>query len=281
MGKLLETQGIIRHALAFRLLAQLSGVDRSLRAGVYLLPTGAWTWTVVSELHRGQVHTRTITLPEGLTLAEVAALLESEGLARATDILREAHEPELLARYGIAGANVEGFLFPETYTLAKGLSARDVLIVMLDQFFARVREIPEAGGASGQKLFDTVILASIVEREARDRTELARVAGVFKNRVERAMRLESCATVQYLLGTPKARLTLADVRRESPYNTYLNPGLPPGPIANPGLPALRAAFAPEQHDFLFFFAREDGSHQHEFSRTYVAHQEKQRRLRHN
>jgi UPF0755 protein len=279
MGRMLEGQGLVRHAQAFRLLSRLTGVDRTLRAGVYLLPTGAWTWTVIGELHRGQVHTRTVTIPEGLSLAEVAALLEAEGLARATDILREAREPELLGHYGIAGANVEGFVFPETYTLARGLGARDILTVMLDQFFARLREVPEASGVTGKRLYEAVTLASIVEREARDRKELARVAGVFKNRLERAMRLESCATVQYLLGTPKARLTLADVRRESPYNTYLNPGLPPGPIANPGLPALRAAFAPEQHDLLFFFAREDGSHQHVFSRTYAAHQERQRKLR--
>ena len=275
----LEGAGVVRNARAFRLLARVTGTDRALRAGAYRLPTGAWAHTVLGELHQGQVQTRTFTVPEGLTLAEVAQLLESEGLARATDILREAYSPELLARYGIPASNLEGYLFPETYTLAKGLSAREILTVMLDEFRARVTGLAEGSDLDAAALHRTIILASIVEREARDHSEYAKVAGVFANRLERNMRLESCATVQYILGEPKARLTYADVRRESPYNTYLNPGLPPGPISNPGLFALDAALVPEKHDFLFFFAREDGSHKHVFSRTFAAHKERQRRLR--
>ncbi|MFC1610342.1 endolytic transglycosylase MltG [Myxococcota bacterium] len=279
IAQYLEDQGVISSAFGFRMLARVTGTDRSLRAGAYKLPTGAWTWTVLAELHRGQVHTRTITIPEGLTLMEVAHLLEAEGLARATDVLREAYSSDLLEQHGIPASNVEGYLFPETYTLAKGLSADEILTVMLDEFNARARQIPQAAGLDNTQLFQKVTLASIVEREARDKGELGLVAGVFKNRLERNMRLESCATVQYILGKPKARLTYADVRRQSPYNTYLQPGLPPGPISNPGIDALAAVMAPERHDYLFFFAREDGSHKHIFSETFTAHKSKQRRMR--
>jgi UPF0755 protein len=279
IAEYLQDKDIIRSAYAFRLLARLTGVDRSLRAGAYRLPGAAWAWSVLAELHRGQVQTRTVTIPEGLTLVEVASLLDKAGLAQASDVLREAHSPHLLETYGIPATNVEGYLFPETYVLADGLSAREILTVMIEELHARLAQIPQAQGLTASELMRTITLASIVEREARDESELPRVAGVFVNRLERNMRLESCATVQYILGRPKARLTVADVRRPSPYNTYLHPGLPPGPIASPGMAALRASLAPEQHDFLFFFAREDGSHRHVFSRTFAQHREKQRQMR--
>ncbi|MBI5511085.1 MAG: endolytic transglycosylase MltG [Deltaproteobacteria bacterium] len=272
----LAAVGIIRNPAAFLWLARLTQSDRHLKAGVYRLPKGAWATTVLEELRQGQVHTRTITIPEGLTLTDIANLIEAAGLGRATDILREANDPELLRELGVPAASLEGFLFPESYTLSLGLEAREVLTVMHQEFVDRLRQIPGAAGISKDELLDHVTLASIVEREVRDKSELSKVAGVFINRLERDMRLESCATVQYILGKPKKRLTLADVRIESPYNTYLNPGLPPGPIANPGMNALKAVFAPERHDYLFFFARPDGSHTHVFSKTFAEHQKQQK-----
>ena len=277
----LEKEGLVRSAASFVWMARLTHTDRSLKAGVYRLPTGVWAWAVLDELRHGQVHTRTITVPEGLTLTDVANLLEANGLARATDILREANEPEFLKELGVPGPSLEGFIFPESYTLSLGLSAREILSVMYKEFKDRLATIPGSATVSKEELLAKVTLASIVEREVRSKTELARVAGVFLNRIERNMRLESCATVQYILGKPKPRLTLADVRIESPYNTYLKPGLPPGPIANPGLDSLKAVFSPERTDYLFFFARQDGSHTHVFSRTYTEHQKRQKMLSHS
>jgi UPF0755 protein len=277
----LQTQGVIKNAVVFGWLARFTHSDRALKAGVYRLPTGAWAWAVLEELHHGQVHTRTITVPEGLTLTDVANLLEANGLARATDIIREANDPGFLAELGVPGLSLEGFLFPESYTLSLGLTAREILSVMHKEFKDRLQTIPGSGTISKDELLAKVTLASIVEREVRSKTELSRVAGVFMNRIDRDMRLESCATVQYLLGKPKKRLTLADVRIESPYNTYLNPGLPPGPISNPSLDSLKAVFSPEKHDYLFFFARPDGSHTHVFSRTYAQHQKAQKNLPHS
>jgi UPF0755 protein len=277
----LEQKELIRSADAFRVMARLSGLDQKLRAGVYELPPDAWSFQILGELERGQVHHVMVTVPEGLTLREVARLLEHHGIAAAGEVMAAAQDPELLAKYDIAGKSAEGFLFPETYTFARGLSARDVVDVMVAQFFAKMNLLPEATHASPERLLERVTLASIVEKEARDPGEQARIAGVFDNRLDKNMKLESCATVQYVLGKTKERLTLADVRTPSPYNTYLNLGLPPGPIANAGLGALKAAFRPEKNDYLFFFAKEDGSHQHIFTRTYAEHMRAQRMLARN
>jgi UPF0755 protein len=269
----LETAGLVRSAAGFAWLARLTGAHHALRAGAYTLSSDAWAWEQLRAVTGGQLETVSVTIPEGLTLRETASLLEAHDIAQAADILAAARAPELMRKYDLPGPTAEGWLFPDTYVFAHGISARDVVDAMVRQFFVRIRELPLVSRA---ELANKVILGSIVERETRDKSELTRVAGVFHNRLERNMRLESCATVQYALGARKDRLTLADVRAPSPYNTYLNNGLPPGAIANPGLDALRAAFFPESHSLLFFFARDDGTHRHIFSRTYNEHLSAQR-----
>ena len=272
MARLLAEAKLIRQERLFILLARLLRIDRHLRAGIYRVPTGLWPWQVLEILHHGQLQIIRVTIPEGLTLRETAALLARQGLVRAEDFITAARDPALLKRYSIDGNTAEGFLFPETYRVVRGVSARDMVSAMVWQFFHRLSQMPAAHGLSPQALYDRVILASLVEREARVRDELPRVAGVFANRLAKSMRLESCASVQYLLGHPKEHLQLQDVRIPSPYNTYLHPGLPPSPIANAGALALSAALQPEDHDYLFFFARTDGSHRHEFSRSFSEHQ---------
>ena len=268
----LKRQGVIRSSLGFRVLARTQGVERDLRAGQYSIPRGAWVWDVLSELHRGQVRTRSVTIPEGLTLQETAEIVEASGLVTTEKFLKAARDPDLISTYGLQTPTAEGFLFPETYTFAEELSAPEIVREMVDLFFARVTQLAGTREVGPSELVDIVTLASIVEREAKSRDEMSRIAGVFKNRMARNMRLESCATVQYILGKPKERLLLSDLRKESPYNTYLKPGLPPGPISNPGLAALGAAFTPEVHQYLFFLAKNDGSNEHTFTRTYAQHQ---------
>ncbi len=278
ISKELQERGVVRNAHAFSWLARMQDLDRQLKAGLYELPTGAWAWQVLGELSRGQLHTVQVTIPEGLTLPEVAGLLEHQGIAAADEVLAVARDRELLDKYDIRANSAEGYLFPETYVFARGVQTDEVVETMLQQFFSRIELLPEAVRADPKTLHEKLTLASIIEREARDKSEQARIAGVFQNRLDRNMKLESCATVQYVLGHTKERLTLADVRTPSPYNTYLNLGLPPGPIANPGFDALRAAFRPEKNDYLFFFAKEDGSHRHVFTKTYAEHQQAQRAL---
>jgi UPF0755 protein len=276
IAQTLEAKGLVRSATGFTWLARLSGADRGLRAGTYRLWPRAWAWEQLRTLTNGQLTIVTVTIPEGLTLREIADVLAAHGLARGDDFMAAAKDPELLRSYALPVQSAEGFLFPETYSFAAGVPARELVDAMVREFFLRLGALPEAARASRAELVERVTLASIVEREARDPSERARIAGVFQNRMTRNMRLESCATVQYALGQRKDRLTLADVRRSSPYNTYLHQGLPPGPIGSPGLEALRAAFFPEEHDLLFFFAREDGSHRHVFSRSYAEHMGAQR-----
>ena len=273
IGENLEAQGLVRSGKAFQLLARVRGVDHALRAGHYRLKGSMWSWTVLEQLVTGQLHTKAVTIPEGLTLTQIAERVEESGLADANEFLDAARDKELLDEYGLPTPSFEGFLFPETYRFAEGLDARDLVEAMAEEFFERFAEvIPE--GTSPDELIEKIILASLIEREARSNSEMPRIAGVFQNRIREGMRLESCATIQYILGKPKERLLLRDLRIESPYNTYLNRGLPPGPIASPSASAIAAAFKPEVHDYLFFFARKDGSGTHVFSKTYREHQRK-------
>jgi UPF0755 protein len=268
----LHQDGLLRAPRLFVWLARLQRLDTHVRTGFYAFPAGLWPWQIFARLNAGQVATVRLTFPEGLSLKQSAALASNFGLYAAKDFVAAGHDVSLLRRYGIEADSAEGYLFPDTYQVVRGSPPSVLLEAMLQRFFTRVQDLPEAAELSGQALHDRVILASLVERETFDRRELRRVAGVFANRLERNMRLESCATVQYLLPAPKAHLQLQDVRLASPYNTYLHPGLPPGPIANPGLGALDAALRPESHEYLFFVAREDGSHRHHFSTTFAAHQ---------
>lgn len=275
----LERAGIVRSSLAFKAIAQFQGADRKLRAGTYRLSREAFAWDIVRELRRGQVNLRSVTIPEGLALPAIAEQVANAGLSSRDAFIQAATDPVLLQELGVQASSAEGYLFPETYRLAKGLSAEEIVTLMVRQFFETREMIPQLAVLSGDELHRRIILASLVEREVKDPREMAKVAGVFTNRLARSMRLESCATVQYILGEPKARLTLDDVRIQHPYNTYLREGLPPGPIASPGRDALRAAANPTDHEFLFFVAREDGTGEHAFARTYEEHQKNQQRSR--
>lgn len=278
IANILATQQLVRHAPAFRLYARLTNRDRKLQAGVYTLHSGQWAWDLLNELKAGRILTTTVTFPEGLTLAEISKIIARHELARPEEIEQAAANPQLLNRFHIAGSNLEGYLFPDTYIFPRGISAEKIVETMVAQFFVRIATLPGVSvtSTSPQELHHRVVLASIVERESRVLDEMNTIAGVFQNRLNRDMRLESCATVQYVIGENKEHLQLADIRTPSPYNTYLQTGLPPGAIANPGLAALRAAFDPEPHDYLFFFARNDSSHRHVFSRTFAEHQKAQK-----
>ena len=256
----------------FAALARVGRVDRALRAGYYDIATGLWPWEIVRLLQRGQVQTVRLTFAEGLSLKQIAALCQSYRLFPAIEVENAARDTAMLAHYKIDSPCAEGFLFPDTYEVVRGSHAKVLIEAMIQRFFSQLESLQGAPQLSVQALYDKVILASIIERETFAAQERHKVAGVFVNRLERDLKLESCATVQYLLGAPKPRLDSADIRIDSPYNTYRYLGLPPGPIANPGLAALQAALQPEQHDLLYFVSMEDGTHRHHFSKTFAEHQ---------
>ncbi len=250
-----------------------------IRPGRYRLPVGIGERRVLKLLSREEPALVMVTIPEGFTMNEVAAALAERGICRADSFLAACADTNLLREFAVTGPTAEGYLFPETYEFLTNSPPGDVVRRLLRQFssvFSELRDSSLAPRPSPLPPSQTVILASIVEREAKVPEEFDRIAGVFMNRLRRGMPLQSCATVECLLPERKGILTVADTRIESPYNTYLHAGLPPGPISNPGRRALAAALNPERHDYFFFVANGDGTHT--FSRTLAEHAAATRRV---
>ncbi len=280
IGRRLESAGIIRSASDFLWVVRLRGLDGRLQGGEYRLSPAMGLLEVVDVLARGQVLLHEVTIPEGYTAVEVARALADAGLGdrRALEelVLRGAARlPHPFLR-SVATGSLEGYLFPDTYRLPRGWPEEKIVGVLLDRFAEVVLPLWRQEGG-GRSLHEIVTLASLVEREARRDDERALIAGVLVNRLRRGMRLEVDATVLYALGRHKAVVTYSDLEVESPYNTYRRAGLPPGPIANPGLASIRAALRPAVTDYLYYVARPDGSHV--FSRTYREHLAAIRRYR--
>jgi UPF0755 protein len=277
IGALLEQKGLIRHAWAFAAQAYLTGRFRHLQAGYYQLSSDMDTSEMVSAMAEGKSAMRKVTFPEGMTLDDMATLLEKEKVCDRPSFLGAA-TPEAVGQVlGSAlppkAGDAEGFLFPDTYLLGVGDDPARIVGQMLAQFKQEFYDpfwLPAVAQKPWGSLYQVVTLASLVEKEARLNSERTLIAGVLLKRLRQDMPLQCDATVQYALGQHKARLTYEDLKIDSPYNTYKYKGLPPGPICSPGLPSLRAALYPQVGDYLFYVAKPDGSHV--FSRTYEEHQ---------
>ena len=267
----LKAAGLIRNARAATLLARARGIDQSLHAGEYELSPHLGTEMILATLSSGKVKTWPLTLPEGIRASEIATRLEAAGLGNAAEFLAAAKDPEFAADLGIEAAGLEGYLYPDTYLLPRGLSAREVARIMVRQF-DRVWEAQIAGLASASTLSknEIVILASIVEKETGAPQERPVIASVFLNRLGLGMRLETDPTVIYGIPNFDGNLKRRHLKDQSnPYNTYKIFGLPPGAIANPGANALLAVVKPEPSEYLYFVSRNDGTHH--FSTEYREH----------
>jgi UPF0755 protein len=222
------------------------------------------------ELHR-------VTIPEGWTAGRIAGHLEAEGITSAGAFEEAVRNPELLGDFGIPAESAQGYLYPDTYMFEQDYPAEKVARHMIVTFFDVVSRIaPEAAEMTEAELFDKVTVASIVEREYLTPEEAPKMASVFYNRLEEGYRLESCATVVYVMTEEQGlehpdKLYYQDLDRKSPYNTYRNPGLPPGPISNPGAVALDAAFHPADTDYRFFVLEGPNAQEHHFSRSLTEH----------
>ncbi len=268
----LEKRGIIGRSDIF--LEELRRNPLVLRAGRYILRKHMSIYDAISALRRKPALEK-VVIPEGLTAREIAELFLKRGVISSKDeFLKLVSGGKNLfkfkyARY-IPSSSLEGYLFPETYYFPKGASPKSVISVML-RAFERVittdmlNQLPKLG----LKFHQVITLASIVEKEALKPREYPLIAAVFYNRLKRGMKLQSCATVEYLLPERKKRLALKDLKIDSPYNTYVHKGLPPGPICNPGERAIRAAFFPAKVNYLYFVSKGNGEHY--FSRTYKEH----------
>jgi UPF0755 protein len=267
----LKQKGLIRSEIAFRLAAHRRW--KQVRQGEYLLSPSMNALDIMGRLAGGHVYAHWVTVPEGFTISQIADLLAERGIASRDEFLAAATAGRMLASdFPLRAGSLEGYLFPDTYRLLPGPEASQILVAHMVARFDEVvwkgllQGRPPQGGLT---LHELVILASLVEGEAKKEQERGLIAGVLMNRLSRGMKLQCDATVQYALGQRKPRLMNADLQVVSPYNTYLHEGLPPGPINNPGLASIRAAMHPQQTDFLYYVARPDGGHI--FSRTLDQH----------
>jgi UPF0755 protein len=273
IGDRLVAGGVIRDRATYRLALWLSGEGRHLKAGEYRFDRAMTPFDVIDKLARGDVYVIHLTLPEGLTIAEMAKLFESHGLGPASAFVEAANNAALVRDLDPAAKDLEGYLFPETYALPRKTDA-DKLIRMMVARFEHVftPELRQAAASRQLSVRQAVTLASIVERETARAEERPLVAAVFVNRLKLRMPLQTDPTVIYALqraGAYTGNLRRDDLAFDSPYNTYRYPGLPPGPIASPGRASLDAAVHPADADFLYFVSRNDGSH--EFARTLDEH----------
>ena len=267
---LLEQNGLVRSRLLFRVMGYVSNAPQRIKAGEYELTRAMTPAEILRKLVDGEVKKHPIVVPEGFTLRKIAARLAAEGLAGEKEFLRLARDGTVLASLGIPGPSAEGFLFPDTYSFDRGMDAAAILQKMAGQFRTKVTaQMIDEAKAQGFTLLQWVTLASIIEKETGLKSEMPLVAAVFRNRLKRKMPLQSDPTVIYGIEDFDGNLTRRHLERQNPYNSYLNRGLPPGPICSPGLDALQAALNPAPVHYLYFVSRNDGSHQ--FSETLPEH----------
>ena len=266
----LAEAGAIRSPTGFVALSVVRGSLRSLKAGEYEIPRGASTVEILTLLESGRVRQHPILHPEGATVAELARTLEQARLARAVDVVKAATDPTFLQSQGIEGPSAEGYLFPDTYYFVRGMTPEHMLGRMIQRMQTKLTpEIRERARARQLTLHELLTLASIIEREAVAREERPVISAVFWNRLRLAMPLQADPTVQYAVGRERRALTRADLATNHPYNTYLRAGLPPGPIASPGLDAIEATLDPAPVKYLYFVKKDD--QRHHFSTTVEEH----------
>ena len=266
----LAQSGVVRNRYWFLLAAKVLGGEKDLKFGDYKLRTGMAPFAVVRKLTTGRAVMRRLTVPEGFTAEQIAQRLERYSLATRDEFVEETGNERLRNALGVRNDTLEGFLFPDTYHIS-GEESPESLVQMMVHRFEEVHREESLGATAPDEydLFDIVTIASIVEREALLASEEPRIAGVIYNRLRTNMRLDCDVTIQYALNKYGRRLTYADLAHDTPYNSYIYKGLPPGPICNPGRGALAAALRPEDTEYLYFVSMNNGSHY--FSETLEEH----------
>jgi len=271
IGQFLSEQKIVRNVDEFLLWLKLMGREKELKAGKYTLPMYKNPVYVIQRLTRGGRSEIVVTIPEGLTIYETGQILADQGLIDFTRFVRLCSDRQFISDIGLETASLEGYLFPDTYSFSSLQDEEAIIKTMSANFNKQVKNVRPATDDSLHKI---IILSSIVEKEAKYQDERPIIARVFINRLQSGRPLESCATVFYFLKTGqrvvrKNKLTDADLKVESPYNTYLHTGLPPGPICSPGMGSIEAVTTPADVDYLYFVAKGDG--RHHFSKTFREH----------
>jgi len=266
----LRQQNVIANGWVFSLWARLTGAEKRIHPGLYRFESGVPPREVLDRLVNGRGVFHSVTIPEGMTVKEIAALLDKMQIASKEKFLTAAADPDLLATLGLQDKGLEGYLFPSTYHFTPGTPARNIILAMAEQF-RRISQplIARHSGVSPLTPHEILTLASIIEKETGIEAERPLISAVFHNRLKRQMPLQSDPTVIYGIKDFNGNLTRKDLNHPTPYNTYRIPALPPGPICNPGLSSIWAALQPAHAPFLYFVSKNDGSHL--FSETVEAH----------
>ena len=266
----LSQAGVVRSRIAFLSLVAVKGSMKRLKAGEYEIPREASMLEVLDLLESGRVRQHVVLHPEGATVNELARVLEGERLAQAEDVLKATSSERLRQALGVEGPSLEGYLFPDTYQFVRGMSVDEMLTRMVQRMRGKLTpDVQARARERGLSVHQLLTLASIIEREAVDPSERRLIAAVFWNRLRLDMPLQADPTVQYAVAKERQTLTKADLAADNPYNTYVHRGLPPGPIASPGVASIEAALDPAPVKFLYFVARDD--RRHHFSTTVAEH----------
>ncbi len=274
----LKEAKLIRNGTVILFLSELLGKDRHIQAGRYNFEKGITLYAIFSKLLRGDVTLREVTIPEGKTIKQIAGILKKEIGVDSLEFVSLTTDSQFAKSMGIFASSLEGYLFPETYRFSWGASSKEVARAMVQQFkkvfddslLKRAEEL-------NFSLHQVVTLASMIEAEAKVEKERKLISAVFHNRLKRGMLLQCCPTVIYVLPEVRLPLLQKDLEIDSPYNTYKYPGLPPGPICNPGKASLLAALYPQDVGYLYFVSRGDGSHI--FSTTLAEHTKAKSRIK--
>jgi UPF0755 protein len=272
---LLGEKKLIRNRYAALAYIAYTRTYNKLQAGEYVFEPNTTIHEIVRKLSSGDVYLHKFTVPEGLTVKQTAMKWEEQGFGKAEDFTRAAAEAvDLVHRLNDKALTVEGYLFPETYSFPLGTTAKQAVTAMIGRFQEKLEQLKQTVPPSNwpRNLHDTIIVASLVESEAAVPEERPLIASVYLNRLGKKILLQCDPTVIYALDLAdryRGTLTLADLRFDSPYNTYVKPGLPPGPITNPGYASLLAAVQPSTSNYIFFVRTVDG--RHTFSETLSAH----------
>lgn len=276
IATLMEQNGLVRDATLFRYYVRARDRQGDLRAGEFRLRKNLTPSELLDTLVKGEIVLHKLTVPEGLTAREIAAIVQTSGLGAAVEFEALTNDAAFARGLGVPADRLEGYLYPDTYNFAKGIGARGIAEAMVKRFQeVWTPELQARAKTHGLDAHEAVILASIVEKETGDPAERGIIAGVFYNRLKKGMKLETDPTIIYgmtQMGTYAGNIRRPDIRDpKNLWNTYVIKGLPPTPIANPGGDALRAVAYPNTHDWLFFVAKGPGSKEHVFTATYKEH----------
>lgn len=265
----LADKGVIASSLKFRFLSRMRGYDGQMKPGTYVFSSAMSDEYVFEKILSGAKHLERFTIPEGFTVKEIAARLEGANLVDAEDFLKAAEKFKpydyITTKENVLYA-AEGFLFPETYSIESDYSIEEILKLMTGEFDKRLTDEMRARAKEmNLSIYDLITLASLVEKEVRYPEDRPVVAQIFLKRLKLEMPLQSDATLQYLMDAPKEDVSIEDTKINSPYNTYQNAGLPPGPVANPGIESIEAVLNPANTDYLYFVADREGHNHYAYS----------------